>query len=78
MFILSESFTGGIPNLEYVYSVITLARPLDVIPIALYVRFANNAGVFNFMVLLVACEGLKLCLSIDFLWSENEYIAGLL
>ena len=60
------------------YSVITLAGPLDVIPIALYVRFANNAGVFNFMVLLVACKGLKLCLSIDFLWSENEYIAGLL
>ena len=59
---------------------ITLAGRLDVIPIALYVRFAiaNNAGVFNFMVLLVACEGLKLCLSIDFLWSENEYIAGLL
>ena len=55
------------------YSVITLAGP-----IALYVRFANNAGVFNFMVLLVACEGLKLCLSIDFLWSENEYVAGLL
>ena len=62
------------------YCVITLAGPLDVIPIALYVRYANNAGVFNFL-FYYNCqqyEGLKLSLSIDFLWGENKYIADLL